>query len=177
VADEETCTRVLLDAEQAEEGEESSAPVARIDKRGQVERGMDEAEVSDSDCLGRFAEVGVPIPVGKASAYSVEGAVTWQGRMTELQDVVIDSRDEARKAGDAMTVDVDDAYSTQLVLRDRLVGVYAQGGADAAEDLLSRAVGEPRVETERVSGEQVDKSTYCLLNTRETADRSAERSG
>ena len=70
-----------------------------------------------------------------------------------------------------MVVCVDDADGAQVKLADGLIGIYAEGAADAAERPLPRRVCELRVAAERVSGNGVDELTKCALVTRETADR------
>jgi len=90
MSDEEAGTCVFLNTEQAEEGDEAGTPVTCICEGGQVESGMDGIEVIRGESLGRLREVGVSIQIGDTSPHSVEGAVAWQRRVTEAEDVVVD---------------------------------------------------------------------------------------
>lgn len=47
-------------------------------------------------------EVGVAIPVSEAGSHAVVEGATWQGRMAEAEDIVIDSRDKAGEGSDAV---------------------------------------------------------------------------
>jgi hypothetical protein len=120
---EQARTGVLLDAEKAEEGEDTGAPIAGVSEGGQVYMGTDGTEVGHRDCLGRLSEVGITEPVGEPSLDTVEGAASRKWRMSHSQSVIADGGYESRQARDAMAVRVDDTDDTEVVLADWSIGV------------------------------------------------------
>jgi hypothetical protein len=159
VLSEQAGAGVLLDAEEAEEGEQGGTPITSIGEDFEVESGADCTEVPYGETSGWGTEVGVPIPVEEARSDTVEDATSREVGVTCAHGVVGDGGDEARKTGDAMTGGVDDADSTQLDLREGDGGVDAQGGADCVEGALSRLVRKASVEPEGETCEVVDELT------------------
>lgn len=113
---EQTGAGVLLNAKEAEEGEECSTPVARVCEDAEINVRADGAQVVEGEGASRTAEVGITIPIEKTGLDTVEGPTTREVGVTRAHGVVTDSRDETGKAGDAVLVGVEDADATQLEL-------------------------------------------------------------
>ena len=122
-------------------------------------------------------EVGIAIPVVEPSANLLVQPAARQGRVAEVEGVVVDGRDEARQGCDAMVASVENARGAELSFGDACIGVYAEGAAQRAENALTRVVRTAGVGAERESGDEIDESMNCPLFTRETWDRAEERSG
>jgi hypothetical protein len=97
--------------------------------------------------------------------------------VTEAEDVVVDSGDEAREGGDAMRLSEEDADGAETAFGDGDLRVYADGAAYRVVCALTGRVRAVRVKTEGEAGDQVDESTNCPLYTRDTEDSSRERDG
>ena len=116
---EQAAARVLLDAEQAEEGEESGAPVAGVGELAQVEARTDGVQVLESEAATGSGDVVVAVPVEDAGSDALEGAASGQVGVAHAHGVVGDGGHEAGEAGDAVVLDVQDADAAELDLRER----------------------------------------------------------
>jgi len=159
VLPEQAGAGVLLDAEEAEEGEESSTPVTGVGEDAQVEVGADGVQVLEGEATSGSGDVVVPIPVEDAGLDSVEGASSGQVGVALAHGVVGNGRHEASEACDAVMLGIQDADAAEVDLGERDGGVDAHGGTDGAEDTLPRLIGETGVATEGVAGEDVDELT------------------
>ena len=119
---EQAAARVLLDAEQAEEGEQTGTPaaVAGVGELAQVEARTDGVQVVDeSEAANGSGDVVVAVPVEDAGSDALEGAASRQVGVAHAHGVVGDGGHEAGEAGDAVVLDVQDADAAELDLRER----------------------------------------------------------
>jgi hypothetical protein len=177
VLSEQAGAGVLFDPEEAEEGEDSGTPVSRVGEDAQVEMGTDVVQLLEGEATGRPGDVVMAVPVVDAGFDPMEGAASGEVGVAHAQGVVGDGGDEASEAGDAVLLGIQDADAAELQLCERSRGIDAHGGTDGVEDTLPRFIGESSVETQGVSGEDVDEFTKCLLDTKDTEDRRAEAEG
>jgi hypothetical protein len=159
VLSEQAGAGVLLDAEEAEEGKESGAPVSGVGEVAEVEMGADVVQVLEGEATAGSGDIVVAVPVEDAGFDSIEGATSREVGVTHAHGVVGDGGHEAGETRDAVVLGVQDADAAELELRDGGRGVDAHGGADGAEDALPRFIGEASVEAEGVTGEEVDELT------------------
>ena len=127
---------VLLDTEEAEEGEESRTPVSGVCEDAQVDVTTDGVQVSESEATSGAGDVVMAVPVEDASSDALERAASGEVGVTHAHGVVGDGGHKTGEAGDTVVLDVQDADATEVELRERGGGVDAHGGADGAEDAL-----------------------------------------
>ena len=128
---------VLLDAQQAVEGEHCRAPVSGVGEDVEVEAGADGTQAADGEAAGGLAVVGVAVPVEEAGPDAVERAAAREVGEAHAHGVVGDGGDKAGEAGDAVLLGVDDADTAQLKLCERHCGVDPNGSTDGVEGALS----------------------------------------
>jgi hypothetical protein len=121
---------VLLDPEEAEEGEESGTPVSGVGEDAQVEMGADVVQILEGETTSGASDVVVAVPVEDAGSNSIEGAAAGEVGVTHAHCVVSDGGHEAGEARDAVVLGIQDADATELQLGDGSRGVDAHGGAD-----------------------------------------------
>jgi hypothetical protein len=97
--------------------------------------------------------------------------------VAKAEDVVVDCGDKPKEGGDAVGLSEEDADRAEAAFRDGDVRVYADGAAEGRIDALTGGVRPLRAEAEGEAGNQVDESTKCPLQTRDTEDSSEERDG
>ena len=131
---EQAAARVLLDAEQAEEGEESGAPVAGVGELAQVEARTDGVQVLESEAATGSGDVVVAVPVEDAGSDALEGAASRQVGVAQAHGVVGDGGHEAGEAGDAVVLDV------QMQTPQRWTSVRGAEGSMRMEAQMERNV-------------------------------------
>jgi len=159
VLTEQAGAGVFFDTEEAKEREEGGTPVAGVVEGTQVEMGADAVQVLEGESTGRLGDVVVAVPVEDAGFDSIEGAASGEVGMAHAHGVVGDGGHEACEAGDAVLLGVQDADTAELQLREWGGGVDAHGGTNGVEGTLPGFIGEASVETQGVSGEEVDEFT------------------
>jgi hypothetical protein len=110
---------VLLDAEEAEESEESGTPVSGVGEDAPVEVGADGVQVVEGEAASGSGDVVVAVPIEDAGSDALEGAASGEVGVTQAHGVVGDGGHEASEAGDAVVLDVQDADAAELELRER----------------------------------------------------------
>ena len=110
---EQAAARVLLDAEEAEEGEQGGAPVPSVSELAEVEVGTDGVQVVESEAATGSGDVVVAVPVEDAGSDALEGAASRQVGVAHAHGVVGNGGHEAGEAGDAVVLDVQEMQTPQ----------------------------------------------------------------
>jgi hypothetical protein len=116
---EQACAGVLLDAEEAEEGEESGTPISGVGEDAQVEVGPDGVQVLEGEATSGSGDVVVAVPVEDAGSDALECAASGEVGVTHAHGVVGDGGHKSSEAGDAVVLDVQDADAAEVELCER----------------------------------------------------------
>jgi hypothetical protein len=114
VFSEQAGAGVFLDAEEAEEGEESGTPVSGVGENAQVEMGPDVVQILEGKAASGLGDVVVAIPVEDACFDSIKGAASGELWVTQAHGVVGDGGHEASEACDAVVLGIQDADAAEV---------------------------------------------------------------
>ena len=169
---------VLVDAQQAEEGKQARAPVARAGERRDLHVRIEGAEIGQCDAVLRVRDVGVCVVVVEACAETTVQGRAWKLWMTETLREVDEGRHEAADGGDFVVASVGCDDQTELLFGQGLPRVDAQADAQLCEQTLVCRIRPLGVAPERQICEELHYvPMICWLYTTETEHSIEERGG